>query len=197
MVPTGWINNSLTMRFGGVALLVVAVATVVWACKAPVEETKDWWQTAMFYQIYPRSFKDSDGDGIGDLNGITSKLEYLKEIGVTATWLSPIFASPMVDFGYDISDFVSIHPEFGTMDDFDNMIKKAKELDIKIVLDFVPNHSSDEHEWFKRSELREAGYEDLYIWDSGLPDPTDASKRLPPSNWVSVLLYVHIIYFWN
>lgn len=173
------------MRLGIVGLLVVAVATAVWACKAPVEVEKEWWQTAMFYQIYPRSFKDSNGDGIGDLNGITSKLEYLKDIGVTATWLSPIFASPMVDFGYDISNFVAIHPEFGTMEDFDNMIKKANELGIKIVLDFVPNHSSNEHEWFKKSENREAGYEDLYIWDSGLPNPSDPSTRLPPSNWVS------------
>lgn len=147
----------------------------------------------MFYQIYPRSFKDSDGDGIGDLNGITSKLEYLKEIGVTATWLSPIFASPMVDFGYDISNFVEIHPEFGTMTDFDNMIKKANELGIKIVLDFVPNHSSNEHEWFKKSENREPGYEDLYIWDSGLPNENDPSTRLPPSNWVSGFL----LFFWS
>lgn len=184
-VTVGSSTVSCKMRFGGVVLLIGAAATVVWACKAPVEVEKDWWQTAMFYQIYPRSFKDSNGDGIGDLNGITSKLQYLKDIGVTATWLSPIFASPMVDFGYDISNFIEIHPEFGTMADFDNMIKKANELGIKIVLDFVPNHSSDKHDWFIRSEKRESGYEDLYIWDSGLPDPSDPSNRLPPSNWVS------------
>lgn len=102
-------------------------------------EEKDWWQKTIFYQIYPRSFKDSNGDGIGDLDGITSKLEYLKETGIDAIWLSPIFASPMVDFGYDISDYYKIQPEYGNIDDFDALIDKAKLLDIKLILDFVPN----------------------------------------------------------
>lgn len=169
-----------------VFILFGLLIALVLACKAPEGSNKQWWETAQFYQIYPRSFKDSNGDGIGDLNGITSKLEYLKEIGITATWLSPIFTSPMADFGYDISDFVDIQPEYGTLKDFDAMIKKANEVGIKIILDFVPNHSSDEHEWFIKSEKRVQGYEDLYLWDDGKIDPQDPNKRLPPSNWISV-----------
>jgi len=143
---------------------------------------KDWWQTAQFYQIYPRSFKDSNNDGIGDIQGIISKLHYLKEIGVTATWLSPIFKSPMADFGYDISDFFDIQPEYGTLKDFDQLIEKAKELGIKIILDFVPNHSSDENEWFKKSVRRERGYEDFYVWHDGYID--EFGRRQPPNNWL-------------
>ncbi|PSN34951.1 Maltase A1 [Blattella germanica] len=115
------------------------------------EEPLDWWKTAIFYQIYPRSFKDSDGDGVGDLKGITEKLDYLVDLGVTAVWLSPIFKSPMADFGYDISDFKNIDEIFGTLDDFANLQRRAKELGLKLVLDLVPNHSSDEHEWFQKS----------------------------------------------
>lgn len=146
----------------------------------------DWWENASLYQIYPRSFQDSDGDGVGDLKGITSRLEYLKEIGITATWLSPVFESPMSDFGYDISNFTRIDPIFGTLEDFDAMIAKAKQLGVKIILDFVPNHSSDECEWFKKSIKREKGFEDFYVWDDGKVDPQDNTKRLPPSNWVRI-----------
>lgn len=146
---------------------------------------KDWWETASFYQIYPRSFKDSNGDGIGDLNGVREKLPYLKSLGITATWLSPIFLSPMKDFGYDIQDFFSIQPEYGTMEDFDALIAEANRQGIKIILDFVPNHSSDLNEWFKKSANREEGFEDFYIWHAGYPDPNNSSKRLPPNNWVS------------
>ncbi|CAD7012854.1 unnamed protein product [Ceratitis capitata] len=158
-----------------------------WACtltskNAAQAEEKDWWQTAQFYQIYPRSFQDSDGDGIGDLKGITSRLEYLKDIGVTAAWLSPIFKSPMVDFGYDIADFYEIQSEYGTMDDFRELIAKANALGIKIILDFVPNHSSDECEWFQKSLRRERGYEDYYVWHDGKLDAD--GKRIPPSNWL-------------
>ncbi|XP_030573689.1 maltase A1-like [Drosophila novamexicana] len=126
---------------------------------------------------------DSDGDGIGDLNGITSKLEYLKDLGVTAAWLSPIFKSPMVDFGYDISDFFDIQPEYGTLEDFRALIKKANELDLKIILDFVPNHSSDENEWFKKSVKREKGYEDYYVWHNGKVN-AETGERGPPTNWL-------------
>ncbi|XP_073812675.1 maltase A3-like [Musca autumnalis] len=147
------------------------------------ELAQDWWETAQFYQIYPRSFKDSDGDGIGDLKGITSKLEYLKDIGVTATWLSPIYTSPMVDFGYDISNFFDIQPEYGTLEDFRGLMAKAKELGLKIILDFVPNHSSTENEWFKKSVNREKGYEDYYVWSDGKLD--ENGQRQPPSNWLS------------
>lgn len=144
---------------------------------------QEWWQTAFFYQIYPRSFKDSNGDGVGDLNGITQQLAYLKEIGVTAAWLSPIFTSPMADFGYDISNFTEIDPLFGSMADFDALLAKAQQLGVKIILDFVPNHSSDECEWFRKSAARDPDYEDFYIWHPGkLVD----GERRPPSNWLSV-----------
>ncbi|XP_065369743.1 maltase A1-like [Calliphora vicina] len=166
-------------------ILFVALLYNSRACQDKAEEQKqlDWWQTAEFYQIYPRSFMDSDGDGIGDLKGITSKLQYLKDIGVTAVWLSPIFTSPMVDFGYDISDFYGIQPEYGTIEDFRDMIEKANELDLKIILDFVPNHSSTENEWFKKSVKRERGYEDFYVWHDGKLDAS--GNRIPPSNWLS------------
>ncbi|XP_073813075.1 maltase A1-like [Musca autumnalis] len=150
--------------------------------------SKDWWENGNFYQIYPRSFRDSDGDGIGDLNGVTEKLQYLKDIGFTAAWLSPIFKSPMADFGYDISDFYQVHPEYGSMEDFENMIKKAKEVGIKIILDFVPNHSSDENEWFKKSEANDPEYRDFYVWHNGKVNAT-TGEREPPSNWLSAFRY--------
>lgn len=150
-------------------------------------QDKDWWETASLYQIYPRSFKDSNGDGIGDLNGIREKLPYLKSLGIQAIWLSPIFRSPMKDFGYDISDFFSIQPEYGTMEDFDAMVKEATRLNLKVILDFVPNHSSDLNEWFIKSANREEGFEDFYVWHPGYVDPNNSGKRLPPNNWVIIL----------
>ncbi|XP_065090956.1 maltase 2-like [Ochlerotatus camptorhynchus] len=143
----------------------------------------DWWEQSGFYQIYPRSFKDSDGDGIGDLNGITQKLPYLKSLGIKAFWLSPIYKSPMADFGYDIANFRDIQPEYGTMANFENLVKEAKSLGLKVILDFVPNHTSDEHEWFVKSENREAGYEDYYVWHDGKPG-TNLDQNDPPNNWV-------------
>lgn len=148
----------------------------------------DWWDSANFYQIYPRSFKDSDGDGIGDLRGITEKLPYLKSIGVTGTWLSPIFSSPMADFGYDISDFKNISSIFGTLADFDNLVVRCKELGLKLILDFVPNHTSDEHDWFKKSSTNVTGYEDFYIWHPGYWNET-TQARSPPNNWLSAFRY--------
>ncbi|XP_055919172.1 maltase A2-like [Eupeodes corollae] len=148
-------------------------------------QTIDWWEDGSLYQIYPRSWKDSDGDGVGDLKGITENLEFLKEIGMTGAWLSPIFKSPMSDFGYDISDFYNIDPLFGSLEDFDELVVKAKKIGLKIILDFVPNHSSDECEWFEKSINREDGYDDFYVWDSGKDDPKNPGKKLPPSNWLS------------
>ncbi|XP_055312583.1 maltase A1-like [Sitodiplosis mosellana] len=148
----------------------------------------DWWEYGHFYQIYPRSFKDGNGDGTGDLKGIIENLSYLKTIDVTGVWLSPIFKSPMKDTGYDISDFRNIDPIFGTLDDFEHLMARSRELDIKIILDFVPNHSSDQHEWFKKScnpnDPDFEKYKDFYVWNNGklLPDGT----RSPPSNWLSV-----------
>ncbi|XP_049537638.1 uncharacterized protein LOC125952287 [Anopheles darlingi] len=146
-----------------------------------------WWQRTVFYQIYPRSFMDSNGDGVGDLRGIRDRLAHLKDAGIGATWLSPIFLSPMVDFGYDITDYTVIQPEYGTMQDFEELMAEARRLDIKIILDFVPNHTSDQCEWFRRSVAREPGYSDYYVWHDGREDPSGANgTRLPPNNWQSV-----------
>uniref|UniRef100_A0A182JC45 alpha-glucosidase n=1 Tax=Anopheles atroparvus TaxID=41427 RepID=A0A182JC45_ANOAO len=164
-----------------VAVIVPLLLAVSVDLAAPI--TRDWWQKGAFYQIYPRSFMDSDGDGVGDLNGITSKLPYLKSIGIKAFWMSPIYKSPMVDFGYDISDFRDIHEEFGTMADFDRLVEQARTLGLKVIMDFVPNHSSNKHEWFIKSENRENGYEDYYVWNDGKPNP-DGGRNLPPNNWI-------------
>eukprot|EP00099_Drosophila_melanogaster_P013754 NP_476627.3 maltase A1 [Drosophila melanogaster] len=168
------------MRPQSAACLLLAIVGFVGAT--------EWWESGNYYQIYPRSFRDSDGDGIGDLNGVTEKLQYLKDIGFTGTWLSPIFKSPMVDFGYDISDFYQIHPEYGTMEDFERMIAKAKEVGIKIILDFVPNHSSTENEWFTKSVDSDPVYKDFYIWHDGKIN-NETGEREPPSNWNSEFRY--------
>ena len=149
----------------------------------------DWWEGGTFYQIYPRSFMDSKNDGDGDLNGITSKLPHLKDLGVTGAWLSPIFDSPMVDGGYDIKDFKNVNPMFGSNEDLEKLFSTAKELGLKIILDFVPNHTSDQHNWFIESLKGTDGgiYEDYYVWQDGLPNPAPGnSTNLPPNNWLSV-----------
>src|SRR3569833_548730 len=110
-----------------------------------------WWQTGVVYQIYPRSFQDSNGDGIGDLPGIVSRLDYLASLGVDAVWISPIFPSPMADFGYDVADYCGIDPLFGTIQDFDRLLAAAHQRGLKIILDYVPNHTSDRHPWFIES----------------------------------------------
>lgn len=138
---------------------------------------KDSWQrSAVVYQIYPRSFLDTNGDGVGDLNGITRKMDYLKTLGVDILWLNPIFDSPNDDNGYDIRDYRRIMKEFGTMEDFENLLQTAHQHGIRIMLDLVVNHSSDEHLWFQKSKAREAGYEDYYIWKPG-------KNGGPPNNW--------------
>jgi alpha-glucosidase len=131
---------------------------------------------------------DSDGDGIGDLKGITQRLEHLKDIGMTGVWLSPIFKSPMADFGYDISNYTDIHYEYGTLEDFEVMSKKFKELGLKLILDFVPNHTSSEHPWFKLSEKRDPYYENFYVWHPGKIN-NQTGKREPPSNWNSLFRF--------
>ncbi|RLU25537.1 hypothetical protein DMN91_001693 [Ooceraea biroi] len=144
---------------------------------------KDWYKNSLVYQIYPRSFKDSNGDGIGDLNGITSKLEHIADIGADALWMSPIYTSPQVDFGYDIANFTDIDKDYGTLADFDKLVAKAKSLGLKVILDFVPNHSSHEHEWFKKSVQRIKPYDEYYVWrDAKMVNGT----RRPPNNWLSV-----------
>jgi alpha-glucosidase len=142
--------------------------------------TDVWWKSAVLYQIYPRSFADSDGDGVGDLAGIVARLPHLTELGVDALWLSPIFGSPMADFGYDISDYTAIDPLFGTMADFDGLLAEAHARGLKVVLDFVPNHSSDQHAWFRDScTARNNPKRDWYIWRDSAPGGG------PPNNWLS------------
>ena len=119
-------------------------------------QSSEWWKRAVIYQVYPRSFQDSDGDGIGDLNGIRRRLDYLAWLGVGAIWISPIFPSPMADFGYDVSDYCAIAPLFGTMADFDALVHEAHGRGLKIILDFVPNHTSDQHPWFAESRASRA-----------------------------------------
>ncbi|XP_012529302.1 maltase 1 [Monomorium pharaonis] len=143
---------------------------------------KAWWNNTVFYQVYPRSLYDSDGDGIGDLKGITSKLEYFAETGINAIWLSPIYPSPMVDFGYDISDFVDVDPIFGSLENFKVLLARAKELGLKVVLDLVPNHTSDKHVWFKKALQRHPRYKNYYIWAKG----KNKDDKTPPNNWISV-----------
>jgi len=143
-------------------------------------DTYLWWQRGIIYQIYPRSFMDSNGDGIGDLPGITGRLDYLTELGVDALWLSPIYPSPMADFGYDVADYTGIDPQFGTLADFDALVAEAHARGLKVMLDFVPNHSSDEHPWFVESRAsRDNPKRDWYIWR----DPAPGGG--PPNNWFS------------
>lgn len=152
----------------------ILFSAIIMSCTNNVVEKKEaaadslnrkWWKEAIVYQIYPRSFKDSDGDGIGDLKGITSKLDYIKSLGVTAVWLNPIYSSPNDDNGYDVSDYRNIMKDFGTMDDFNALLKGMHDRGIKLVMDIVVNHSSDEHEWFKQSRSsRTSPYRDYYHW---------------------------------
>ena len=141
---------------------------------------KAWWKEAVVYQIYPRSFMDSNGDGVGDINGITSRLEYLSELGIDVIWLSPVYKSPNDDNGYDISDYQDIMDEFGTMEDFDRMLARAHELGIKIMMDLVVNHTSDEHVWFIESRKSlDNPYRNFYIWRKGKDNGEE------PNNWGS------------
>ena len=127
--------------------------------------SENWWRDGIIYQIYPRSFQDSNGDGVGDLAGILQRLPYVKSLGVDAIWLSPIFPSPMADFGYDISDYTRIEPLFGTMADFDALIAAAHDNGLKLILDLVPNHTSDQHPWFVESRgSRDNPKREWYIW---------------------------------
>ncbi|MBN8634694.1 MAG: DUF3459 domain-containing protein [Anaerolineae bacterium] len=139
-----------------------------------------WWQRGVVYQIYPRSFMDSNGDGLGDLRGIASKLDYLKWLGVDALWLSPIFPSPMADFGYDVSNYIDIYPPFGNLDDFDHLLDAVHQRGLKLILDLVPNHTSNHHDWFIESRSsRDNPKRDWYIWRDAQPDGS------PPNNWLS------------
>ncbi|MGL5167405.1 MAG: alpha-amylase family glycosyl hydrolase [Afipia sp.] len=145
-----------------------------------MRESFPWWRSGILYQIYPRSFQDSNGDGVGDLRGIIARLSYLRKLGVDALWLSPIFPSPMEDFGYDISDYTGVDPLFGTLDDFDALVAAAHDLGLKVILDLVPNHTSDKHPWFIESRSSKNNPKrDWYIWREG------RGEGAPPNNWLS------------
>ena len=142
---------------------------------------QDWWRGAVIYQVYPRSFQDSNGDGVGDLPGVTARLEHIARLGVDAIWLSPIFPSPMADMGYDVSDYVGIDPLFGTLADFDKLVARAHALELKVIIDQVLSHTSDQHPWFAESRAdRDNPKADWYVWADPLPDGG------PPNNWASV-----------
>ena len=166
--------------------------------QAAAQPTHDstWWKHAVVYEIYPRSFQDSNGDGVGDLNGITQRLDYLQKLGIDAIWIAPMYPSPQVDFGYDVSDFLSVDPPYGTLADMDRLIAEAKKRNIRICLDWVVNHSSDKHKWFVESASSKTNPKaDWYVWNDGKPetDPTATAyeKRfahdgmVPPNNWES------------
>ncbi len=140
-----------------------------------------WWQHAVFYEVYPRSFADTNNDGIGDLNGISSKMSYLHDLGVDAIWITPCYPSPQVDFGYDVSDYRNIDPMYGTLTDFDHMVAEGKENGVRIIMDFVLNHTSDQHPWFLDSKSsRTSAHRDWYIWRDG------KAPGQPPNNWISI-----------
>jgi len=165
-------------------LLILLLSSLTFALdrQPPVEANgHPWWKDAVFYEVYPRSFMDSNNDGIGDLNGIASKMDYLKWLGVDAIWITPCFPSPQVDFGYDVSNYVDIDPMYGTLKDFDRMEATGKTNNVSIVLDLVVNHTSDQHKWFLQSESSKANpYRDWYIWRDG------KAPNQPPNNWISI-----------
>jgi alpha-glucosidase len=162
-------------------LAVSLVALQASAQKNPVDaEGHQWWQHAVFYEVYPRSFADSNNDGVGDLNGITSKLGYLHDLGVDAIWITPCYPSPQVDFGYDVSDYENIDPMYGTLADFDRMAAEGKKQNIRIIMDYVINHTSDKHKWFIASKSsKKSPYRNWYVWRDG------KGPNQPPNNWIS------------
>src|SRR5947209_5917103 len=142
-------------------------------------DTLKWWQQAVFYQVYPRSFADGNGDGIGDFPGMTGRLDYLRDLGVDALWLSPHYPSPYLDCGYDISDYTGVGPEYGSLQDFKTFLREAHARGIRVILDLVLNHTSDRHPWFLESRSsRDNPKRDWYIWHAGQDDG-------PPNNWAS------------
>jgi len=157
------------------------------ATTAPLDQ--NWWKGAVIYEVYPRSFADSDGDGVGDLNGITAHLDYLQELGVDGIWITPFYPSPQVDFGYDVTDYDAIDPQYGTMGDFDRLVAEAGNRHIKIITDLVLNHTSDQHPWFLESRSSRTNPKgDWYVW-------VDGTKDTPPNNWLSI--FGHSAWQWD
>ncbi len=166
------------------AVAPAARAQAAAATQSAGQSADPWWKHAVFYEIYPRSFQDSTGDGLGDLNGITSRLDYLKSIGIDAIWIAPCYPSPQVDFGYDISDYENIDPQYGTLADFDNLVSEAKKRNIRIIMDMVLNHTSDKSAWFVESASSKTNAKrDWYVWRDGKVGPD--GKMGPPNNWLS------------
>ena len=162
---------------------------------SPSASELNWWKNAVIYEVYPRSFQDTNGDGVGDLNGITRRLDYLKQLGVDAIWLTPVYPSPQVDFGYDISDYRNIDPQYGTLADFDRLVAEANKRHIRVIMDMVMNHTSDQHPWFLASRSsRTNPYRDWYCWHDGKGE-TATSKGEPPNNWQS--LFGHSAWRWD
>jgi alpha-glucosidase len=174
-------RKSFTLLFIACALCIcIPQPAALGQAQTTDSEGHQWWQDAVFYEIYPRSFADSNNDGVGDLNGIISKLDYLKKLGVDAIWITPCYPSPQVDFGYDVSDYENIDPMYGTLDHFDRLVREAKKRNLRIIMDFVMNHTSDQHRWFIDSRLSKAAvYRDWYVWRDG------KGGNQPPNNWVS------------
>jgi alpha-glucosidase len=172
-------HRNITSLF--LLFILTGIAPALYAqTKAIDSEGHQWWQHAVFYEVYPRSFADSNNDGVGDLNGITAKLDYLKQLGVDAIWITPCFPSPQVDFGYDVADYENIDPMYGTLKDFDHLASEAKKRDIRIILDFVINHTSDQHKWFLDSKSsRNSAHRNWYVWRNG------KAPGVPPNNWES------------
>ena len=172
-------NFRKLLRSAGIVLWLVGPAL---GAEAPGGK---WWNNAVLYEIYPRSFQDSNGDGIGDLNGITQRLDYLQGLGVDAIWIGPMYPSPQVDFGYDISDYENVDPQYGTLADFDRLVAEAKKRGIRVLLDMVLNHTSDQHPWFKGAAAsRTDPRHDWFVWNDGITD--SSGKRRPPNNWISL-----------
>ncbi len=196
ILPAFLLTSSLLPA--GVAQTTTMPSALAAAAAPSMDQT--WWKHAVIYEIYPRSFKDSNGDGVGDLNGITGKLDYLQGLGIDAIWIAPMYPSPQVDFGYDISDYENVDPQYGTLADFDRLQAEAKKRHIRIVLDMVLNHTSDKDKWFQESaSSRNNAKADWYVWNDGIPANTagitDFQRRyehrgpngdvVPPNNWVS------------
>jgi alpha-glucosidase len=192
--PRAIIRFGLALFLGAGTLTAGAQTASVQPASHPASE-RDWWKNAVIYEIYPRSFQDSNGDGIGDLNGITQRLDYLQKLGVDAIWLTPCYPSPQADFGYDISDYKSIDPQYGTMADFDRLVAEAGKRHIRILMDMVMNHTSDQHKWFLESRSsRTNPYRDWYMWRDG-KGQTANDKGAPPNNWQSA--FGHTAWQWD
>ena len=190
-----WTRKAAIVTAVAFTLYTPTLRVVAQGSEPSAEQERNWWRNAVFYEIYPRSFQDTNNDGIGDLKGITQHLDYLKELGVDAIWLTPIYPSPQVDFGYDISDYEAIDPKYGTMADFDRLIAEANKRHIRVLMDMVMNHTSDKHKWFLQSRSsRDNPYRDWYVWHDGKGE-TATDKGQPPNNWQSV--FGHSAWEWD